>query len=412
MTPEGWDLRRIGELVTNIGDGGTPRRDNPNYFGGDVPWVVIQDIKPLITVTKNTLTKEGLDACSAKLWPKNAVILSTGATIGEVGIADVPLATKQGITGMVCEEYVIPKFLYYSLQQKKQYLQTLAQGSTIREVRPPILKKIDINLPPKFEQKKIAAILSSVDDAIQATQAVIDQTRRVKQGLMHQILTRGIGHTRFKQTEIGEIPEEWDVVQLSDIGTLSSGSTPLRREKSYFCNTGGHYWVKTMDLTDGIVLQTDEKITDKALAETSCKLNSPGTIMIAMYGGFKQIGRTGILKMSAATNQAICCIDLNRNRASPEFCNIWLVGNRYRWKTIAASSRKDPNITKKDVSQFPLPLPTIEEQQNIVTIFQSLDNQLFSAESELQLLKLLKRGLMQDLLTGRVRVKLDREATA
>ena len=168
-------------------------------------------------------------------------------------------------------------------------------------------------------------------------------------------------------------------------------------------------------MTDNLLivkLQTDEKITDKALAETSCKLNSPGTIMIAMYGGFKQIGRTGILKTSAATNQAICCIDLNRNRASPEFCNIWLVGNRYRWKTIAASSRKDPNITKKDVSQFPLPLPTIEEQQNIVTIFQSLDDQLFSAESELQLLKLLKHGLMQDLLTGRVRVKLNGTATS
>jgi type I restriction enzyme S subunit len=141
MTPEGWESRRVGELIINIGDGGTPRRDNPSYFGGDIPWVVIQDIKPLITVTKNSLTKEGLDACSAKLWPKNAVILSTGATIGEVGIAGVPLATKQGITGMVCKEYVIPKFLYYLLQQKKQYLQTLAQGSTIREVRPPILEK-------------------------------------------------------------------------------------------------------------------------------------------------------------------------------------------------------------------------------------------------------------------------------
>ena len=346
-----------------------------------------------------------------KIAKKDDILISVRAPVGELNIANTDCCIGRGV-GAIRPLSANRDFVYYTLLNARNSLASVSQGSTFDAINGKELRNLHILIPPLPEQKKIAAILSSVDDAIRATQAVIDQTHRVKQGLMQQLLSRGIRHTRFKQTEIGEIPEEWDVVQLSDVGTLSSGSTPLRREKSYFCNAGGHYWVKTMDLTDGIVLQTDEKITDKALAETSCKLNSPGTIMIAMYGGFKQIGRTGILKTSAATNQAICCIDLNRNRASPEFCNIWLVGNRYRWKTIAASSRKDPNITKKDVSQFPLPLPTIEEQQNIVTIFQSLDDQLFSAESELQLLKLLKRGLMQDLLTGRVRVKLNGTATS
>jgi len=416
MAPDGWQNTLLGDCCKVQGGFAFKSKD---FTDSGVPVIRISNIKSGgIDLTKNTayLPESYLPINLNFVVKKGDILMAlSGATTGKFGKyqSETPVLFNQrvGRFKVLYEQKLHEGYLYQILHGISVQVLEQAYGAAQPNISTKDLERFPLLLPLLSEQKKIAAILSSVDDAIQSTQAVIDQTRRVKQGLMQQLLTRGIGHNRFKQTEIGEIPEEWDVVQLSDIGTLSSGSTPLRREKSYFCNTGGHYWVKTMDLTDGIVLQTDEKITDKALAETSCKLNSPGTIMIAMYGGFKQIGRTGILKMSAATNQAICCIDLNRNRENPEFCNIWLVGNRYRWKTIAASSRKDPNITKKDVSQFPLPLPTIEEQQNIVTIFQSLDNQLFSAESELKLLKLLKRGLMQDLLTGRVRVKLDGEAT-
>ncbi|MDZ7778956.1 MAG: restriction endonuclease subunit S [Gemmatimonadota bacterium] len=83
-------------------------------------------------------------------------------------------------------------------------------------------------LPPLPEQRKIAAILSSVDDAIAATRKVIEQTERVKQGLLQTLMTRGIGHTRFKQTEIGEIPEEWEVVTLEDVCEVRTGDLRSR----------------------------------------------------------------------------------------------------------------------------------------------------------------------------------------
>ena len=203
----------------------------------------------------------------------------------------------------------------------------------------------------------------------------------------------------FKQTEIGEIPEDWNVVKIGDVGTLSSGSTPSRDNPSYFCRVGGHAWVKTMNLTDSDVSETDERITDLALKQTSCRLNPPKTVMIAMYGGFNQIGRTGVLRIEAATNQAICCINVDQNKLDPDYCNTWLVANRWRWKNIAASSRKDPNITKEDVRAFPIVLPPLAEQKKIAEILSSVDEAIASTQAVIDQTRKVKQGILQQLLT-------------
>lgn len=117
---EGWETKPLGAVIKNIGDGGTPNTNKKEYFGGAIRWVVIQDIKNNISETKTTLTQLGLDSCSAKLWPAESVILSTGATIGKVGIAKVPLATKQGIHGIVCETELSSSFLYYKSMSNRQ----------------------------------------------------------------------------------------------------------------------------------------------------------------------------------------------------------------------------------------------------------------------------------------------------
>src|SRR5690606_4279885 len=139
---------------------------------------------------------------------------------------------------------------------------------------------------------------------IEKTQAVIGQVQVIKKGLMQELLTKGLPgrHKSFKETGIGRIPSSWSVVRMGQIAEIRSGSTPSRRRADYFASTGGYPWVKTMDLTDGDILATDESITELALADTSCCLHPPGTVLVAMYGGFNQIGRTGILRVTAATN--------------------------------------------------------------------------------------------------------------
>jgi type I restriction enzyme S subunit len=169
------------------------------------------------------------------------------------------------------------------------------------------------------------------------------------------------------------LPEGWQRSTLGEVGRIKSGATPLRANHDRYFNGGTWPWVKTMDLTNASVNATDERITDAALNETSCKLFPPGTVLVAMYGGFKQIGRTGLLGEPSAVNQAISAIELDQLRAVPLYALHWLNGHVFAWKSFAASSRKDPNITRDDVCNFPINLPPIDEQHRIAHILTTWD---------------------------------------
>ncbi|WP_230941133.1 restriction endonuclease subunit S [Xanthomonas translucens] len=185
------------------------------------------------------------------------------------------------------------------------------------------------------------------------------------------------------------LPDGWRRTTLGNIGSIKSGSTPARSQHDRYFVNGKWPWVKTMDLTNSVILKTDELITDAALNESSCKIFPAGTVLVAMYGGLKQIGRTGLLQEESAVNQAISAIDVERNQAHPEFILHWLNGNVEAWKNFAASSRKDPNITRENVCDFPVILPTLGEQRRIVHILSTWDQAIATTE------RFLANGRMQ-----------------
>jgi len=224
--------------------------------------------------------------------------------------------------------------------------------------------------------------------------------------MMQELLTKGIGHTEFKDSPVGRIPVEWEVATLGESFSLLSGSTPSRKDMTYFSSDQNAIpWVKTLDLNDEMIKSTDEKITERAIKNSSCKKLPIGTALIAMYGGWNQIGRSGVLSIEATTNQAICALKFKGNVLGT-FANYWLISNRMRWKTIAASSRKDPNITKQDVSDFLIAIPSLKEQESIIDRLDSATHIINLKCNKLISLKKIKKALMQDLLTGKVRVKL------
>jgi type I restriction enzyme S subunit len=184
-----WELKKLGDVIQEIADGGTPPTTNPNYFGGNIYWAVIDDIKNEIFETQQTLTESGLAKSSSNLWKPGTIILSTGATIGEVGITRVNIATKQGICGIVVNKKTSNVFLKYWFQQNKYSLVSKAQGSSIREIRPPTLVQLEITLPSIQEQQAIAEILSDMDTEIAALEARREKTRLLKQGMMQELLT-------------------------------------------------------------------------------------------------------------------------------------------------------------------------------------------------------------------------------
>lgn len=185
-----WKVKRLGELISAIGDGGTPATSNPENFGGGIQWVVIDDIMSEIWTTNNSLSEAGLSRCSAKLWPAGTLILSTGATIGEVGIARIPVATKQGICGIVFDGKLADvKFMKCWFEISRPLLMSKAQGSTIFEVRPPTLVRIEGLFPEIREQVAISNVLSDFDAELAALEVEAEKARTIKQGMMQNLLT-------------------------------------------------------------------------------------------------------------------------------------------------------------------------------------------------------------------------------
>jgi type I restriction enzyme S subunit len=192
-----WKEVKLGDIIEEIADGGTPSTSNPNFWNGDINWIVIEDIVDVIKVTKTKITKEGLSKCSSRLWPPGTIILSTGATIGEIGITSITTATKQGICGItVNPNKVMNVYLKHWLESNKGLLLKFAQGSSIKEVRPPTIVKMKMILPQIEEQKEIINCLQALQKNISSLKFNLELLRKQKKSLMQVLLT---GRVRVKK---------------------------------------------------------------------------------------------------------------------------------------------------------------------------------------------------------------------
>lgn len=208
----------------------------------------------------------------------------------------------------------------------------------------------------------------------------------------------------YKLTEAGVIPEDWSATQIGQVAETGSGTTPARANESRYFAHGTHNWVKTLDLNNRHIRETDERVTDEALRETSLRIYPVGTVLVAMYGGFAQIGRTGLLTMPAAVNQALVAIRTDKKVVSQYLLAVLNHRVAY-WQTVAASSRKDPNITKDDVRAFPIALPpTRIEQEAIAEVLSDADALIESLEQLIAKKRQIKQGVTQELLTGKRRL--------
>lgn len=204
---------------------------------------------------------------------------------------------------------------------------------------------------------------------------------------------------RFK-----EFCGEWEEKRLEEIAEISSGLTPLRSELKYYINPTIP-WIKTTDLNNSYIETTEEKINEITLKETSLKLLPKDTLLIAMYGGFNQIGRTGLTTIESTTNQALSAIKFNNKNISSFFFLNFFNCKVNVWKRVSASSRKDPNITKKDIESFKVYYPDYKEQQKIADFLSSVDKKISITEEKLDLFKEYKKGIMQKIFNQELRFK-------
>nr|WP_315137368.1 restriction endonuclease subunit S [uncultured Capnocytophaga sp.] len=201
-----------------------------------------------------------------------------------------------------------------------------------------------------------------------------------------------------------KIPKHWKIKKLGEIANISSGTTPFRKNPLFYDNADIP-WVKTTDLNNSYITTTEEKVSMYALNNTSLRLYPTNTVLVAMYGGFNQIGRTGKLAMEATINQALSALVLKNDDVNSDYLLFWLNANVEKWKRFAGSSRKDPNINGKDVAEFSILIPPLEEQEKIAEILLTCDKATRLTTQIITQLKQRNQGLAQQLLTGEKRVK-------
>lgn len=179
--------------------------------------------------------------------------------------------------------------------------------------------------------------------------------------------------TKFKQTEIGIIPEDWDIRKVSDFcSKVTSGGTPSRINAEYWKN-GTIPWLKTQELNDGSIYDTEEKISEKGLKNSSVKLFPKETILLAMYGA--TVGKLGILKIEATTNQAFCAMIVDEKKSNNRYLFYSLLNRRNKLINLASGAAQQ-NLNQDMIKEFKLPFPPLHEQKAISKILLDLDSKI------------------------------------
>ena len=296
-----------------------------------------------------------------------------------------------------------PHWIFYYVQTDRFVKRITAKmkGATYPAVADKDVLMEKILLPPLPEQKRIAEILRTVDEGVEKVEQEIEHTERLKKGLTQRLLIRGIGHKEFKDSPIGKIPKDWEVVRLGEICQLERGRFAHRPRNDPNLYGGDIPFIQTGDITksNGIIKNYKQTLNAKGLAVS--KLFRAGTLVISIAGN---IGDVGILGFDACFPDSIIGIKPDEQNAYPFFLLYMLKKFQVRLSSAAPRSTQR-NINLKILNHFLVPLPPLSEQKEIVKILLTVDRKLELLQQKKERLQRIKRGLMSDLLTGRRRVK-------
>ncbi|MEM2029854.1 MAG: restriction endonuclease subunit S [Archaeoglobaceae archaeon] len=341
-----------------------------------------------------------------KVAEQNDVLISVRAPVGDVNIAPYKLCIGRGLAAIRFNpEKANFQFYFYYLKKIKSFLENLGKGSTFKAINRDDLERLKIPLPPFEEQRAVAWVLSVVDLAIQRTDMVIAKTERLKKGLMQTLLTKGIGHKEFKDTEIGKIPKTWQIVSLKDVVVeAKSGFACGQRDENGILqlrmdNIDPEGWI---NMEAGVKVPPPPDVEDYIL--------KPGDILFNNTNSVDLIGKTAIFRGEfprCVYSNHITRIRVNQKKIVPEWI-LYLLIRKWElgvFKAICHRHVHQAGINNEDLLRLKIPLPPIEEQQAIVSTILANDNVLKFQRNEKAKLERIKQGLMDLLLTGKVRVK-------
>ena len=389
IIPQEWKVKQLA-LLGKMFSGGTPSTDKEEYWGGNIMWCTPSDITSIsskyINNTKDRITAMGLKNSSAILLPINSIIVCTRATIGAAAITQVELSTNQGFKNIKPEK-CNTEWLYYSMILNQPKLQRLGCGSTFLEVSKRDFERLKLAVPPIGEQRKIAEILGVWDEAIERQSRLIEKLELRKRALMQRLLT---GRTRLPG-----FTTPWQKVKLGEI---------FKERNEMKCE---HLPLLSITAERGVILQSesDKKDTsndDKSKYKRICP-NDIGYNTMRMWQG-----RSALSAMEGIVSPAYTIVT-PKVGIDPLFISELIKQPRvvYDFWTHSQGLVGDTlNCKFHDFSQVKVVIPSLPEQKAIAEVLTAADNEIDIHRKKLDALRLQKRGLMQQLLTGKTRVKI------
>lgn len=402
----------IGDLIANQVGGGTPSRQVPSYWNGPIPWASVKDFTngdSVISSTQENITVQGLSASASNLIPAGTPMICTRMAVGRSAFASMDVAINQDVKALQPKVGTSRDYLLRLLRFVRPRAEAAAVGSTVKGIRIQDFLSILAPIAPAEEQSCIAEILTSLDTTICQTEAIIEKLKQVKQGLLHDLLTRGIdanGELRppqsqarhlYKDSPLGWIPKEWELAPLLDRVDLAQGQVDPKMEpyRNWILIAPDHIESGTGRLLGEVTALDQGAISGKYL----CK---PGDVI---YSKIRPYLRKAII----VEKYALCSADMypftSHDSVNPQFLLSLLLGDAFSRFAESVSMRTGmPKINREELAEYRVAWPCRKEQDAITDCLMSMVHKQEAALMELTKLVELRGGLMEDLLTGRVRV--------
>jgi len=413
--PKEWEVARIRDVAKNVIDSPhrMPKRTSKGYPFVSVNYVLqFSDYNFYIDPNREGLEhipKEEYEEFRKRFDTESGDIIYT--KWGTPGVAKLVNTSEKFIGSCSValikpkRNMVLPLFLVYSLNSLTVRSQILpySHTSTRTEIHIGHIKRIKIPLPPLKEQQKIAHVLMSIDKAIEAVNETIAKAERIKKGLMQELLTKGIGHKEFKDTEIGRIPKEWEVVELEKITLPTENIDPTKEHRKEF----KYVDISSIDNSANKIIGWN-LINSKNAPSRARKLIKAGDIIFATTRPYlKNIAIVPEELDEQICSTGFCVIRPNKDFAITEWIYYNVLMERFVLKVSAKMRGSSyPAVSDDDVLNEKIPLPpTLEEQQRIIEILSKWDEVIELKRKKKEKLERMKKKVMDLLLTGKVRVR-------
>jgi len=409
VIPQDWQCAPMSRLA-RLESGHTPSKREPSYWGGSIPWVSLHDTdaldEPKIISTAQTITQRGLDNSSARLLPKGTVVFSRTATVGKVTILGREMATSQDFAAYICGPQLDNRFLVYLFRGMGRTWKSLMAGSIHNTIYMPVFKALQIALPPIAEQRAIAEAFIDVDGLLSGLDRLIAKKRDLKQAAMQQLLAPP-APGQSGQTRLPGFKGEWQMKKLGDLGATYGGLTG--KTKADF-GEGSARYVTFLNVMTNVVIDCGAFERVKVASTESQYRVAKGDLL---FNGSSETPEE--VAMCAVMLHDVPDLFLNsfcfgfRFREDAEADGLFLAyylrskEGRELMKSLAQGSTRY-NLSKVALLKSPLCLPTLPEQTAIAEVLADMDAELAALEQRRAKTHALKQAMMQDLLTGRIRL--------